>query len=121
MNDWVTRRLPADIAVFAGSFGSGRAAQPLVFAHLLDQVPELDLDHVQVVPVAQATTRLGPYFDAVTIAALVRDAGERDMLILVLPSAHTGLHCPVSASDHLTPLGLRRGTVPRAVAAGEGR
>lgn len=101
--------LPADIAVFAGDF----ASQPLVFAHLLDVAPTLELDHVVVIQSGHAT-RLGAYFDAATVARLAGDPANlpANTLVLILPAAYAGLTCPLAATDHLRPLGSVRGTVP---------
>ena len=105
------RSLPAEIAVFAGSF----ASQPLAFAHLLDVAPGLDLDHVEVIPLARAETRLAPYFEAGTIARLCRSAPPGDTLVLVLPGAYPDLDCPLGGSTRLRPLGPLRGTIRRFV------
>ncbi len=97
--------LPADIAVFAGDF----ASQPLVFAHLLDAAPNLDLGHVEVIQ-ANRATRLGAHFDATTVAHLMADPANT--LVLILPAAYAGLTCPLVETGHLRPLGTVRGTVP---------
>ncbi|MBY4894835.1 hypothetical protein KUL25_18920 [Rhodobacteraceae bacterium N5(2021)] len=101
----ITRQdLPADIAVFAGDF----ASQPLVFAHLLDVAPGLDLTHVEVIQRSHGL-RLGAYFEGATVASL---AAKGRTLVLILPAAHEGVACPVVQTAHLTPLGSFRGTVP---------
>ncbi|WP_025311875.1 hypothetical protein [Roseicyclus elongatus] len=105
-------RLPAEITVFAGDF----ASQPLAFAHLWDVAPDLDLDHVEVIPRANAAKRLAPYFDAATIARLT--AHPQDTLILVLPAAHATPDCPLGATDRLTALGPIRGQVPQLIRKG---
>lgn len=106
MSAGFTRRdLPADIAVFAGDF----ASQPLVFAHLLDAAPALDLGHVEVIQQGR-TARLRAYFDAPTTAALALDPA--DTLVLILPAAYSGLTCPLSQTPRLRALGTHRGTVP---------
>jgi hypothetical protein len=105
MTAYTRHDLPADIAVFAGVF----ASQPLVFAHLLDAAPELDLGHVEVVQ-ANRAARLGAYFDAAICAELVAEAG--DTLVLILPAAFDGLTCPLTETPRLRALGTFRGTVP---------
>lgn len=104
MTTYTRSDLPADIAVFAGEF----ASQPLVFAHLLDTAPDLDLTHVEVIQNGHGA-RLGAYFDTATAARLAEGART---LVLILPAAHGGLACPMSQTPHLTPLGTHRGTVP---------
>ncbi|GAB5448574.1 hypothetical protein [Gymnodinialimonas sp.] len=104
MTAYTRTNLPADIAVFAGDF----ASQPLVFAHLLDVAPGLDLTHVEVIQNGHGA-RLGVYFEA-DVAARLADGAKT--LVLVLPAAHPGLDCPVPETAHLVPLGVQRGTVP---------
>lgn len=104
MSGFTRRDLPADISVFAGDFVS----QPLVFAHLLDVAPGLDLTHVEVIQSGHAT-RLAPYFEPSMVETLTRDAKT---LVLILPAAFEGADCPVPATEHLAPLGLFRGTIP---------
>lgn len=113
---YTRRDLPADITVFAGSFDS----QPLVFAHLLDLAPELDLGHVEVVQGSRPLPRLQARFSTDMAERLLSDAGHHDTLILILPAAFEGLICPVAGSEHLVPLGVHRGTVPHMVATGGG-
>ncbi len=102
--------LPADIAVFKGDF----ASQPLVFAHLLDAAPDLDLDHVQVIQSKRAL-RLAAHFDPPTCATL--EAASANTLVLILPAAFPGLSCPLARTRRLAPLGTFRGTVPHLSAA----
>lgn len=109
------RSLPADIAVFGGCFGAFPAAQPLVFAHLWDFAPDLDLDHVEVIPAEGAETRLAAYFDSAACARLRENAGSADTLVLVLPNAYEGMEPPDLTSERLTPLGSHRGHVRRLV------
>jgi hypothetical protein len=109
------RSLPADITVFAGRFGAFPAAQPLVFAHLWDIAPDLDLDHVEVVPAKRAEPRLAAHLDEATINQLHDAAGDADTLVLLLPDAYAGLRPPDLASEHLRPLGSHRGQVRRLV------
>lgn len=104
MNDFVRHDLPADITVLAGDF----ASQPLVFAHLLDVAPDMDLSHVEVIQSGHAV-RLRSHFDD-TIAARLADGGQT--LVLILPAAHPGLECPVAQTEHLRRVGSFRGTVP---------
>ncbi len=103
MTGFVRHDLPADIAVFAGEF----ASQPLVFAHLLDQAPGLDLGHVEVIQSNHAA-RLGAHFSADQIA----DLPQSGTLVLILPAAHDDLRCPITRTPLLKPLGTLRGTVP---------
>lgn len=103
MTDYVRTNLPADIAVFTGDF----ASQPLVFAHLLDAAPTLDLGHVEVIQ-TNHDARLAAYFDPQTVATLAAHA----TLVLVLPAAYDGLTCPLTDTAHLRALGLFRGTIP---------
>lgn len=104
MTNYARRDLPADIAVFGGDF----ASQPLVFAHLLDVAPSLDLEHIAVIQSGHAA-RLRAHFDE----ALARDLAEAaGTLILVLPAAFEGMECPVTRTSRLSDLGVHRGTVP---------
>ena len=111
MTDFVRRDLPADMPVFAGNF----ASQPLVFAHLLDVCPALDLGHVEVIQTARPA-RLAAFFEAAELAD-IEAAAAADTLVLVKPDAFDGLDCPFAGSDLLRPLGTWRGTVPHMVAA----
>lgn len=97
--------LPADIAVFAGDF----ASQPLVFAHLLDAAPDLDLGHVEVIQSGREA-RLGSHFDEATVARLGTE--RANTLVLILPAAYDGLTCPLTTTPLLKPLGTHRGTIP---------
>jgi hypothetical protein len=112
MTEFTRHDLPADITVFAGEFDS----QPLVFAHLLDEAPDLLLEHVEVIRDADPTRRLAVYFDPRTIAAIKTAAHPYTTLLLILPAAFDTLICPLVGSEHLIPLGVHRGTVPRMVA-----
>jgi hypothetical protein len=115
MSEFIRRDLPADITVFAGDF----ASQPLAFAHLLDLAPDLGLGHVEVVQGPKPLPRLAARFPEQTAARLLSDAAPYGTLILILPAAFDGLACPVVGSEHLIPLGVHRGTVPRMVAVGD--
>jgi hypothetical protein len=117
LTGFTRRDVPADITVFAGDF----ASQPLVFAHLLDLSPELDLGHVEVVQGPRPLPRLAARFGAGTAQALLDRAAPYDTLVLILPAAFGGLTCPVTGSEHLIPLGTHRGTVPHMVADGARR
>ncbi len=111
------RTLPADIAVLAGRFGAYPGAQPLVFAHLWDVAPDLDLGHVEVVPVAGGDARLAAYFDEGRRVALGQAADGADTLVLVLPEAWDGLEPPALGSTRLRNLGTWRGQLQRQVGA----
>lgn len=104
MTAYTRRDLPADIAIFAGDFDS----QPLVFAHLLDVAPDLDLSHVEVIQSGHAA-RLRAHFEEAVVRRLADGAAT---LVLVLPAAFEGAQCPVPQTEHLTALGVHRGTVP---------
>ncbi|WP_044006311.1 hypothetical protein [Jannaschia sp. CCS1] len=104
MTTYARRDLPADITVFAGDF----ASQPLVFAHLLDVAPELDLGHVEVIQSGHAA-RLRAYFEVSVVRELADCAGT---LVLILPAAFAGAECPVPETAHLQARGIFRGTVP---------
>ena len=110
MTDYTRHDLPADIAVFTGDF----ASQPLVFAHLLDACPALDLGAVEVVQ-TRPEARLAAHFPPETVATLV--AASEGTLVLILPDAYPGLTCPLTATQHLSALGLHRGTVPHLSAS----
>ena len=105
MTDYTRHDVPADITVFTGNF----ASQPLVFAHLLDACPALDLDAVEVIQ-SNTHARLMAHFDADVADTLA--AQSEGTLVLILPAAYDGLDCPLSETDMLTPLGRHRGTVP---------
>ncbi|MEJ6390740.1 hypothetical protein [Gymnodinialimonas ulvae] len=106
MTTFTRHNLPADITVFSGDF----ASQPLVFAHLLDVAPDLDLSHVEVIQTNHAA-RLSAYF------APVPDLPSDTTLVLILPAAHPGLDCPFPQTARLRPLGQFRGTVPHLTQA----
>jgi hypothetical protein len=103
--------LPADIAVFAGSF----ASQPLAFAHLLDLCPTLNLDHIEVIPAFGCQTRLAAHFDPEVISDIRFHLGTAETCILVLPAAFKELECPLRATELLRPLGDFRGTIARMI------
>jgi hypothetical protein len=105
------RRVPAEITVLAGDFGPFPGAQPLVFAHLWDIAPDLDLDHVEVIPARGARARLEAYFEAPVIDRLEAATGAGEAIVLILPAAFSGLEPPALPEHRLRPLGLHRGTV----------
>lgn len=111
------RSLPADISVFAGRFGAFPAAQPEAFAYLWKAAPELDLDHVEIIPLTGGEARLARHFEAATVTALTRAAAamEADTLLLLLPAAHDALEPP--ALPDLSAIGTFRGQVHRMDAA----
>lgn len=104
MTTYARHNLPADITVFKGDF----ASQLLVFAHLLDVAPDMDLTYVEVIQSGHLA-RLRAHFDEATATKLA-DAAQT--LVLILPAAHPGLTCPVAQTAHFTPLGSHRGTIP---------
>ena len=108
-------RVPAEITVLAGAFGPFPAAQPLVFAHLWDIAPDLDLGAVEVIPASGATTRLAAIFDDEVIARLTAAAEPQEVFVLVLPAAYQGLAPPDLSSTMLRPLGPHRGHVRHLV------
>jgi len=111
----VLKRLPAGISVYAGDFGPFPAAQPLVFAHLWDVAPELDLDHVDVVDAATSSARLAAYFDTGEAERIEQAAAGSDTIVLVLPAAWAGRDAPRLCGTRLRSLGVRRGHVRRFV------
>ncbi len=98
-------RVPAEIAAFAGRF----ASQPLVFAHLLDEAPALELEHVEVCQGTGLRARLGGYFDEARVTGVLVALGADDTCVLVLPDAGS-----FAGSARLRPLGAFSGTVLRA-------
>lgn len=99
------RLISVEIAVFAGRFES----QPLVFAHLLDEAPNLDLGHVEVLQDRGIRRRLEGFFPPETVTRLLVALHEDDTMVLVLPEAGF-----FEGSARLTPLGPAQGTVRRA-------
>ncbi|MDD9716934.1 hypothetical protein PVW48_09275 [Dinoroseobacter sp. PD6] len=99
------RQVDVDIAVFAGRFDS----QPLVFAHLLDVAPDLDLGHVEVLQDRGIRRRLEGFFPPQTVTRLLVALDEDDTLVLVLPEAGF-----FEGSARLSALGPARGRVLRA-------
>lgn len=86
------------VAVYAGTLDS----QPLVFAHLLDAVPGLDLDYVEVICGADPGPRLA-HAMAPEDAAAVEDAlGLQTTVVLIFDRAMPpGLRLP-EATGRLT-------------------
>jgi hypothetical protein len=110
MSGYTRHDLPCDIVVHAGNF----AGQPAAFAYLLDQCPELDLDHVEVIR-ERPLTRRGARFDAATAAEIATMGGAWNTLILILPAAYAGLDCPLADDPAMPRLGLWRGRIPHLV------
>lgn len=108
-------RVPAEIAAFAGDFGPFPGAQPLAFAHVWDIAPDLDLDHVEVIPARGARARLEARFDRDVVARLEAHTQNGETIVLVLPAAHAGLSPPEIPEGRLRPLGLHRGYIRRLV------
>lgn len=96
------KRIGVDIEVLGGSF----ASQPLVFAHLLDARPELDLDHVEVICGTDPRPRLGHYLAPDHVDAVEEALGLHDTCVLVLPGAGG----PVGTTSKLRPVGRWAGT-----------
>jgi hypothetical protein len=93
------------IAVYAGTFES----QPLVFAHLMDAMPGLDLDHVEVISGTDPRARLAHAFDKPVAEALEDALGLATTCVLVYPEAiPPGARLP-DATPLLTGLGVHRG------------
>lgn len=96
------KRVSVDIEVLGGSF----AAQPLVFAHLFDAAPALNLDHVDVICGADPRKRLGHYFAPEHVEQIEDALGLYDTVVLVLPGAGG----PLGQTDLLRPVGRWAGT-----------
>lgn len=96
-------RVATDITVAAGCFDS----QPLVFAHLWDQAPELDLSRVEVLQGTTIRRRLEHYFPPQTVTHLLIELDLDDTLVLFLQPM------PEVSSPQLRSLGIHAGTVPR--------
>lgn len=99
-------RQPAAIHLWSGDF----ASQQLAFAHLLDIADRtgsaLDLDAVEVIPVAELPRRLAPYLDGAPPTC--------DAPMLVLLAGPPGTDPPFQSTGHLRYLGSRAGHVLRA-------
>ncbi|MEO1679798.1 MAG: hypothetical protein AAFU80_16775 [Pseudomonadota bacterium] len=97
-------KVPTRIAVYAGTFDS----QPLVFAHLLDVAPGLDLDHVEVIS-GDPRARLAHAFERPLAEALEDALGLATTCVLIFPEALPhGMRLP-DATDMLTGLGTHPG------------
>ncbi len=97
-------RVAADIPVASGRFDS----QPLVFAHLWDLTPDLNLDAIDVIQGTNMRARLGGYFQPVLVTEILTRMEADDTLVLFLPGAS------LPASDKLRDLGSFIGTLVRA-------
>ncbi|MEM0937498.1 MAG: hypothetical protein AAF646_16605 [Pseudomonadota bacterium] len=92
------------IAVYAGTFES----QPLVFAHLEDTMPGLDLAEVDVI-MGDPRARLAHAFDTGTAEALEDALGLATTCVLIFPEAiPAGRRLP-DATTQLTGLGVHHG------------
>ena len=96
------KRIGVEIEVLCGSFRS----QPLVFAHLLDARPSLNLDHVEVICGSDPRARLGHYFAPGTVDSVDDALGVHDTCVLVLPGAGG----PLGETGMLRGLGFWTGT-----------
>ncbi len=95
---------PARIAVYAGVFET----QPLVFAHLEDAMPGLDLAEVEVI-MHDPRTRLAHAFETSVAEALEDALGLATTCVLIFPEAiQNGQRLP-DATDRLTGLGIHPG------------
>jgi len=95
---------PTRIAVYAGTFDS----QPLVFAHLEDAMPALDLGEVEVI-MGDPRARLAHHFDMELAEALEDALGLHTTCVLIFPEAVVaGVRLP-DQTDRLTGLGVHRG------------
>ena len=96
--------VPTRIAVYAGTFES----QPLVFAHLEDAMPGLDLGEVEVI-MGDPRARLAHAFDTELAEALEDALGLHTTCVLIFPEAvPEGRRLP-DRTDRLTGLGVHRG------------
>ena len=76
-------RVAAEIPVASGRF----ASQPLVFAHLWDVTPDLDLDAIDVIQGTSMRARLGGYFGAVLVTEILTRMEADNTLVLFLPGS----------------------------------
>lgn len=97
-------RVTADIPVASGRF----ASQPLVFAHLWDIAPEIDLNAVDVLQGTNLRARLGGYFWPTLSTEILTRMEADDTLVLFLPGV------AFVASPKLRSLGSFTGTLVRA-------
>ncbi len=77
---------PAQIRVLAGNF----ASQPLVFAHLWDEAPDLDLGEVEVICRADPHPRLLHHFAEAQVRAIEDALGLADTCVLLFEEAGKG-------------------------------
>ena len=96
-------RVTADIPVTSGRF----ASQPLVFAHLWDIAPELDLNAVDVLQGTNLRARLGGYFWPTLSTEILTRMEADDTLVLFFPGV------AFVASPKLRSLGSFTGTLVR--------
>ena len=92
------------IAVYAGTFDS----QPLVFAHLEDAMPGLDLGEVEVI-MGDPRARLAHHFETELAQALEDALGLHTTCVLIFPEAVPEGRLLPDQSDRLTGLGVHRG------------
>ena len=97
-------RVAVEIPIASGRF----ASQPLVFAHLLDEQPGINVDEIDVIQGPNMRARLGGYFPPMLITEILTEMEADDTLVLFLPKAH------LIRSAMLRPLGIYSGTVVRA-------
>jgi len=89
------------VAVYAGEIES----QPLVFAHLLDEMPGLDLDHVDVICGVDPQTRLAHALPPAQVAAVEDALGLYTTVVLIFSDAiPAGQRLPTQ-TERLTWLG----------------
>lgn len=77
---------PMAVAVYAGAFDS----QPLVFAYLLDAMPGLDLDHVEVICGVDPVPRLAHALSSDDTSRVEDALGTRTTVVLVFAAAAGG-------------------------------
>lgn len=73
-------------AIYAGSFDS----QPLVFAHLQDAMPGLNLDHVEVICGVDPVPRLKHALAPGAVSAVEDALGLRTTVVLIFSAAIPG-------------------------------
>jgi hypothetical protein len=95
---------PTRIAVYAGTFES----QPLVFAHLEDGMPGLDLTEVEVI-MGDPRARLAHHFEPELAEALEDALGLNTTCVLIFPEAVPEGRLLPDRTDRLTGLGVHRG------------
>jgi hypothetical protein len=97
-------RVAADIPVASGRF----ASQPLVFAHLWDVTPDLDLGAIDVIQGTNMRARLGGYFGPGLVTEILTRMEADNTLVLFLPGSMP------AANPKLRSLGNFTGTLVRA-------